>query len=155
MPPVLAAVNPSLQGRFAGAAACQSSVRGFPRGDLISRSRVFHDRKGERLLITATLRFYVHLPFVRGGEVGPCAARVLPGHEAHGRKSPLTPLCQRGESGASGWTSSVALILACALRSSPHTPPKLQLIHFFLMRLWLPPFLFPHWEEGRVRGNTR
>ncbi len=28
--------------------------------------------------------------------------RASLGHEAHGRKSPLTPLCQRGESGAPG-----------------------------------------------------
>ena len=31
------------------------------------------------------------------------SVRALPGHEAHGRKSSLTPLFQRGEAGARGW----------------------------------------------------
>ena len=45
-------------------------------------------------------------PFRKGGkggfEAGPCASLASPGHEAHGRQSPLTPLGQRGESSAPG-----------------------------------------------------
>jgi len=45
-----------------------------------------------------------------GFEAGPWAARASPEHEAPGRKSPLTPLCQRGESGAPGQRILIGVI---------------------------------------------
>jgi len=42
----------------------------------------------------------------RAHATGSCPVAGLERCEAHGRKPPLTPLCQRGESGPPGWTSS-------------------------------------------------